>query len=311
MEGKMMRRNRNKKFRIRRRRKRTMYSMLNSKPYTLRQGIVTLGPGTTVSRITLIYNYTPEAPFSAVVNIMQDAQTEEEFTRYVNLFHYYKLIGLKLIIPPRIAEYTQDDITGRIAVDWTSQSVENVIRDDSAKEIAAYSTRYQVYRFAPPNVTLSDNINKRINYKDWISTKDQITLPGSLKITSNFKFKFTIEVIMIFKGNQTERTLSIKEIGGQVNMLSLKEEVKEDKKNEKKKDDSIEEVKNDEEIKEEKSNVKKSDSEEDVWNRDPLLDRKPRWSNEKKQTIKLMKALENKLNNLEVKEASYSESEVQ
>lgn len=280
--------------------------MLNNKPYTLRQGVVTLGPGTTISRVTLRYNYTPQQDTSTVTSFMQEVKASQEYSRYINVFHYYKVIGVKIIIPPRIAEYTQNDVTGRIAVDWSSRAVEDISMDDSAKEIAAYSTRYQVYRFAPPNAMLSDSFEKRINYKDWISTNDQIVLPGSLKITSNFKFAFTVEVILIFKGNQTEITSNVKEIGGQVNMLSTKEEVKEDEKEEKKKDEDKEEDKT-----KENDESKKIESDDDVWDRDPLLDRKPRWSNEKKQTMKLMKALENKLNSLGIKEASCSESEVQ
>lgn len=249
--------------------------MLNARPYTLRQGIVTLGPGTTISRVTLRYDYTAQQGISTVTQFMVQAKQSVEFQKQVQLYHYWKLIGVKIIIPPRIAEFRSQDNTARISVDWTNTNAEDVTLDDSAKEVAAYSTKYQVYRFAPPNALLIDSDERRINYKDWITVNDPIVPPGVLKISSNFNFTMVLEVMIIFKGNQTEIVNDKIKIGGIVSIG------REENKEEEKKVDYEEEKKDEKE------------EEQDVWHTDPREDRKPRWSNNQKKMMKLMKALEN------------------
>jgi hypothetical protein len=228
-----------------------MLDMLKTKPYTLKEGVATMGPGTTTSRVTLRYKYEAPEGDSAVVYMMNAMFNNQEFERNITLFKYWKLIGVKIIIQPRVNENQGNDPTGRITIDWNNDLVENILADDGSKEIAPYSTRYQVYRYAPPDALLTAANGKRINYANWIAANDgfQDTLaPGYLKITSTWQFSFVVELIVLWKGNQTHLAVEA------IKKIVVPKEKKEDvvKMKEEEKDKKIEEEENkEEEIEEE------------------------------------------------------------
>lgn len=181
--------------------------MLNRTPYSLRTGVQTLGPGSTVSRITLNYVFIPtENTHMGVFSVMQDAFETEEFERFTNEFTWFKVLGIKVIVPPRMDNSQSLLQNGRLAVDWTDNTTaEDILADDGAKEFFAYSTRPVTFRFAPPNVTLRGQTGQYMNYCEWNSIDQLISAPGLFKVTTLFTVRFTVEVVVVFRGNQKQK----------------------------------------------------------------------------------------------------------
>jgi hypothetical protein len=218
--------------------------MLKSLPYTIRQNVIKLGPGSTLSRVTLRYLYIPGEVGSSSLNMMYSVVHSEEFQRNLPLYRYWKLIGIKIIINPRVTQTTSNDLSGRITVDWDNEAIENILSDDSSKDIPSYSTRYRIYKFMPPDVMLTGLNGKRINYNNWISTNDDLqnaVPPGYIKISCNWDFNFSLEAMILWKGNQTSYTAdTYKILNNQVIKMGKEEEKLELKEEEKEKEDKKE-----------------------------------------------------------------------
>jgi hypothetical protein len=181
--------------------------MLNRTPYSLRTGVQTLGPGRTLSRITLNYIFIPtENTHMGIFSVMQDAFETEEFERFTNEFTWFKVLGIKVIVPPRMDNSNTLLQNGRLAIDWTDNTTaEDLLADDGAKEFFAYSTRPVTFKFAPPNVTLRGQTGQYMNYCEWNSIDQLINAPGLFKVTTLFTIRFTIEVLVAFRGNQKQK----------------------------------------------------------------------------------------------------------
>jgi hypothetical protein len=227
-------------------------SILNRRPANLSTRIQSFGPGTTVSRVTnyVEFNVDPIGVMShAVIDHMVTMAQTEEFERNVNIFKYFKIIGIKIIIQPRLTYEISPMLQGRITYDWTSPLLENILADDGSKEVTVYSTKNTIYKFKPVNAAITSN-NYTYNYKDWLPTMNAnilTYLPGWIKISSSFPFYFCVETIVAFKGNQTQVNANNNKVIKIKGMkLNHEEEKEEDLK------ENVEEVEFEEEIKEEK-----------------------------------------------------------
>jgi hypothetical protein len=191
----------------RKRRNDKKYALLSRTPYSLRTGVQTLGPGRTLSRVTLNYIFVPtENAHMGIFSVMQDAFETEEFERFTNEFTWFKVLGIKVIVPPRIDVSQSLLQNGRLAIDWTDNTTaEDLLADDGAKEFFAYSTRPVTFKFAPPNVTLRGQTGQYMNYCEWNSIDQLINAPGLFKVTSLFTIRFTVEVLVAFRGNQKQK----------------------------------------------------------------------------------------------------------
>jgi hypothetical protein len=132
------------------------------------------------------------------------AQTYE-FERNLTIYKYFKIIAIKIIIQPRLTYEITPSVPGRIMYDWINQVRENILADDSAKEVTIYATRSKCYKFVPVNTVLTFG-GYSVNYRDWVPTENANlinNLPGWIKISSPFSFSFTVETLVKFKGNQT------------------------------------------------------------------------------------------------------------
>jgi hypothetical protein len=161
--------------------------------------------------VTLNLVFVPEGNiYYTVFNIFSYLVQNTEFERFVTDFRYFRIPGVKVIVPPRLS--TNPDITvmqpGRLTIDWADEQDEDLLGDDGSKEIFAYSTKPVTFKFSSPNAILrTETNNLPYNYKEWtpcIQISDP--MPGYLKVTSWFTIRLTVEIIVEFRGNQTNRT---------------------------------------------------------------------------------------------------------
>jgi len=164
---------------------------------------MTYGPGRTTARVTNYINFQTDSQVNGVIDHMAIVSNSEEFERHVTNFKYFRIIGVKVIVPQRQADTFSVPIPGRITYDWVSNVEENVLADDGGKEISNYQTGYRTYRFAPPNMIIQGQ-NGTYNYKNWNSTNYAVNLPGWLKISAAFSFNLVVETYVEFRGNQTQ-----------------------------------------------------------------------------------------------------------
>jgi hypothetical protein len=179
---------------------------------------------------------------------MLDTFQNAEFERNLPLFRYFKIIGMKVIIPPRLNTDNVQLPNARISMDWADGTGENIQQDDSSKEITAYSTRTKVYKFKPPNLLIKSAAgNQFLNYSEWMPTNQTAGYvpPGYFKITTAFTFNMTIEVLVMFRGSQ---------FGTNSNKIRKIEKIEEEKEEEKE-----EEEEKREEIREERDEEKGND----------------------------------------------------
>jgi len=184
---------------------------------------------------------------------MLDTYRNGEFERNVPLYRYFKIIGFKVIIPPRLNTDNTQLPNARITIDWADGTGENIIQDDGSKEISAYSTRTKVFKFKPPNLLIKPAVgNLMINYSDWMPTNmvEGFVPPGYFKAASAFTFNFTIETVVAFRGSQF--TLNSNKIK-QINKIEKEEEKEEEEEIKEEK----EEYGNDEKIRELEEEIKK------------------------------------------------------
>jgi hypothetical protein len=225
MKGKQIK-NRNKNKRNRRGR-----GVINSTAYALKTAPICLGPGSTMVRITSTYQYVAQQAGSVVQPIMKDAFEQNEFERNATVFNFCRVLGVKVIIPPRFFMEPEYFPNGRLCLDWTSSVNENESNSDSAKEFFQYSTRPRVFKFLPPNSNLQSGA-RYINYRQWWSMNNisGYVPAGWLKITCSFTFNFTVEVIVQFKGSKVVTAVnSVKKL---ISVPLPPEEEKEDEKEE-------------------------------------------------------------------------------
>jgi hypothetical protein len=185
-----------------------------------------LGPGTTTVRVTQRYTYTG-IDEDAVVNFMQDVVSNVEFEEKLNKFKYFRMLGVKIIMNAN--NKVGATASGRISLDWNSNIVENIYKDDGAKEFPNYLTRNMIFRFLVPNANLSMSDGRTINYNIWTPTNFPLSNaipPGFIKISAAFAFTFTTETLVSFKGSQTE--IIPNKIIGRVKQEEQKEEIKEE-----------------------------------------------------------------------------------
>jgi hypothetical protein len=144
---------------------------------------------------------------------MEQVQDNVEFERFTTIFKFFKVMGVKIIFPPRIRNESDYDVllNGRITIDWANNLEENLQGDDGSKEFTAYSTRSRVYRFKPPNSILYNTTRDySVNYTEWTPIEQIGRLPGYLKLTTNFRAQFIVETVIAFRGNQTNRSSDTK-----------------------------------------------------------------------------------------------------
>jgi hypothetical protein len=197
------------------------------KPYALKEAPVLLGPGSTIARVTINYEYQPGETNVGVVNLIQNMVNNTEFERNLPLYKFWKLEGVKIIIPPRLDTFNGTVPTARIGVDWNNDLIENIRQDDSSKEFSGYQTRMKVFRYIAPNALLSASNGKTVNYGDWVATNYDLqnTIPpGFIKIYSTFNFFFTVECIVLFKGSQVNFSVNREPLKVPTNMIIKKEE---------------------------------------------------------------------------------------
>lgn len=220
-----------------RRQRRNNKKLIQGKPYSLKQTVQRLGPGSTTVRVTQRYTYTG-LDEDAVVNFMRDVVDNAEFEDKLVRFKYFRIQGVKIIMVAN--NKVGATASGRISLDWNSNILENIYKDDGAKEFPNYLTRNVVFRFLTPNANLSMSDGRTINYAAWTPTNFPMSNaipPGFIKISAAFAFTFTTETLIIFKGSQTEFTPN-KVIGRK------EEDIKE------------EEIKENEEVKDDEQNIK-------------------------------------------------------
>jgi hypothetical protein len=168
---------------------------------------------------------------------MKDAFEQNEFERNAGSFNFCRVLGVKVIIPPRFFMEPNYEPNGRLCLDWTSSVNENESNSDSAKEFFQYSTRPRVFKFIPPNSNLQSGA-RYINYRQWWSMNNiSGYIPaGWLKITCSFTFNFTVEVIVQFKGSKV-----VSAVNGVKKLIATPLKKEEDEKEEEKEDEIKEE----------------------------------------------------------------------
>lgn len=231
--------------RLRMRRKNRKFRALTQLPYSLRTRPVGLGAGGSLTRITDKFSFTVETSGvlqNDVINHMYYVYSNQEFERYVGIYKYFKIIGVKIIVPPRNELSGEVVQTARIAYDWVTGVVENILSDDNAKEITSYQTRNKVFKFFPPNLLIKAPTGSNyVNYNSWLpmSQISGFVPPGYIKISSEFAFDFTVETIVKFRGCETQNTSNNKKIIGFKKKEEGKSEEVDEKLNEEvEKDDS-------------------------------------------------------------------------
>lgn len=198
-----------------RRQYRPRFNILNSTPYSLRQSTQTLGPGKFLARVTNNFQVVNADKTIAHYNqnIMYEVFNNVEFERNLSLYRYFKVIGHKIIIPPRLNTDNSQLPNARISVDWADGTGENIIQDDGSKEISAYSTKTHIFRFRSPNVLIKAPTGSYyFNYSEWLPTNQTsgFVPPGYIKVSSAFTFNYTVETLVIFKGSQTNNAANNK-----------------------------------------------------------------------------------------------------
>lgn len=205
-----------------------------------------MGPGSTLARVTIRFEYIPGETNSAVINLMQYIVNDVEYERFITTFKFWRLEGIKIILPPRMVNSGAYTTTGRIGIDWNNNVLEDILGDDSSKEVTNYQTRNVVYKFKPPNARLLCENGTPINYREWQATNIDLgstVPPGYIKVTCNWSFAFVVEALVKFRGNQTNMSATYKVQGNTVTKLDanvpedimleqdIQEEPKEVKKN--------------------------------------------------------------------------------
>jgi hypothetical protein len=237
----------NQNNKLPKRKKRNNKSLLQDKPYSLKQSIQKLGPGYLVVRVTQRYTYTG-VDEDAVVNFMYDVVDNAEFEDKLPKFRYFKILGVKLIMNAN--NKVGATASGRITIDWNSNTLENIYKDDGSKEFPNYLTKNLIFRYLVPNANLSMSDGRTINFGIWTPTNfplSNATPPGFIKISAAFGFTFTAETLVAFKGSQT--TFTPNKIIGGLNKEKAVGEIKEEEKEEEKeegenKEDERKEVEN-------------------------------------------------------------------
>jgi len=220
---------------IPRRQRHNNKSLIRGKPYSLKQTVQRLGPGSTTVRVTQRYTYTG-LDEDAVVNFMYDVVDNAEFEDKLSRFRYFKILGVKMIMNAN--NKVGATASGRITIDWNSNVLENIYKDDGSKEFSNYLTKNVVFRYLVPNANLSMSDGRTINYSIWTPTNFPLSNaipPGFIKISAAFAFTFTTETIVAFKGSQTTFTPN-KIIGRQEAKEEVKEEEIEEEKEEEQKE---------------------------------------------------------------------------
>jgi hypothetical protein len=211
-----------------------------------------LGPGKFIARVTNNFQVVNSDKTISHYNqnIMYEVFNNVEFERNLSLYHYFKIIGHKIIIPPRLNTDNSQLPSARISVDWTDGTGENIIQDDGSKEISAYSTKTHIFRFKSPNVLIKAPTGSYyFNYSEWLPTNQTsgFVPPGYIKVSSAFTFNYTVETLVIFKGSQTNNAAN-----KIIKMNEINKEIKEDEKEEE--IDKISKI--EEEVKEEEEHAK-------------------------------------------------------
>jgi len=207
----------------------------------------TFGPGSTVCRVTNYVHFVPtdDQMTHGTIELMKLMAQTSEFESYVTRFKYYKIIGVKIIIQPRLTYELTPLLQSRITIDWTNNTNENILADDGSKEVNYYNTRPKVYRFRPPKMTIN-RYGNAYNLGGWTPTNIDLNyLPGWLKISSEFPLNLCTETIVIFRGNQTSvnpQSQIIKFEGGKV--VEVQDEKEEEEKKEREEEEEEEEKEN-------------------------------------------------------------------
>jgi hypothetical protein len=210
---------------------------MNRQPVTNSSSLQTFGPGNTVCRVTNYVQFVPtdNAMTHGTINIIKLMAQSVEFESYVTRFRFFKIVGVKIIIQPRLTYEINPLLPARLTIDWASEVNENILADDSAKQVMYYNTRPKVYRFRSPKIIVTRG-GTAYNLGGWMHTGINLNnLPGFLKISSEFPLNLTCETIVVFRGNQTDvnpQSQIIKFEGGKVVEEVKEEEEKEEDKEE-------------------------------------------------------------------------------
>jgi hypothetical protein len=208
---------------------------MNRQPITNSSSLQTFGPGNTVCRVTNYVKFVPNdnSMTHGTIELMKLMAQSTEFESYVTRFRYFKIIGVKVIVQPRLTYEISPLLPSRLTIDWANMSDENILADDSAKQIMYYNTRPKVYRFRSPKIIVTRG-GTAYNLGGWNYTGISLNyLPGYLKISSEFPLNLTCETIVVFRGNQTDvnpQSQIIRFEGGKVVEEAKEEEEKEEEK---------------------------------------------------------------------------------
>lgn len=234
---------------------------MNRQPNTTSSALQTFGPGTTTCRVTNYVKFTPteNAMTHGTIELMKLMAQTVEFESYVTRFKFFKIIGVKVIIQPRLTYELEPLVPARIMIDWTNQVDENILADDGAKQVMYYNTRPKIYRFKSPNVVVTKG-GTAYSLGGWMHTGINLNnLPGYLKISSEFPINLTCETVVVFRGNQTDinpQSQIIRFEGGKV--IDEKDKKLEDEKEDEVREEKVDKLRKiieegkDEEIDEEK-----------------------------------------------------------
>ncbi|MBS7551901.1 hypothetical protein KII05_10750, partial [Weissella confusa] len=232
------RNNKFKKNNLRRRR-----NLINRQPVTNSSSLQTFGPGSTVCRVTNYVQFVPtdNTMTHGTIDIIKLMAQSTEFESYVTRFRFFKIVGVKIIIQPRLTYELSPLLPARLTIDWASELNENILADDGAKQVMYYNTRPKVYRFRSPKIIVTRS-GTAYNLGGWMHTGINLNnLPGFLKISSEFPLNLTCETIVVFRGNQTDvnpQSQIIKFEGGKI--VEENKEEEEIKEEEKEKEEDVE-----------------------------------------------------------------------
>jgi hypothetical protein len=224
--------------------------LANATPNSLKTRPQKMGVGRNCIRIEIPYEFENTQPGStqnAVVQVGPAISTTVEWDNCSKNFKYFKIKVVNIILPPRPAPTDKTFLNGRIYMDWSDSSIENVTTNDNAKEVPFFSTRTKVYKFIPPNSMLhSYSTNITYNYSDWMPVGlMNANSPGWLKISCEYTFSFRMEIICEFRSNETQVSSNAKHVLKGINNSNIAnkiEEEEEEKEEEEKKEEIKEEV---------------------------------------------------------------------
>lgn len=286
------------------------------KPVTIKNKVLSLGSG------KLVDNYEHEVTGTGELTTMtinQILEQNQDAATYLATFVYCKLLGITITIIP-------SNVNGEVLANirWegpTIASEQELKQDNSTRRVPTNIRNYKNIFIKIPNITIGTTesypiqLTKLINTNHVVKANPYYTFmfPGTLYLLIPEGVKIRVTVRMGYRQNDLSINSFAKSVKAELlkgktydqlieDMQKMKiddkvEEVEEeereinDEEEEEKEEENINklEKREDEKKIEKKEEEKEELKEEDLWHRDPLLDRKERWPAAKKREMKLKK----------------------